>query len=871
MKRFILPLEDKEATLEMVGGKGASLARLKNAGLPVPDGFHISTDAYRMFVKTNQLQPVIESVLDQVDLDVPSSLETASSRIQQAFVEAAIPQQIAAEIASAYADLQGADPSVAVRSSATAEDLPEASFAGQQETYLNVSGAGAVLDGVRRCWASLWTARAIRYRAQQDIDTDGAALAVVVQLLVPAEAAGVMFTMNVISGSRKQMQISAAWGLGDAVVGGRVTPDDYLVEKTSRKVLQRTAAEKEVMTVRVDGGSEDQPVPENLRNVPVLTDENLKELTGLGVKIEELFGMPVDIEWAMADSRFYILQARPITALPDMIVPPPDEWELPEGKGRYMRGSIIDMMPEPLSPLFAAMGLNAYNAAMEQMMRDVTGANSGKFPADIVTTIQTYAYMKVNYSAGEWWDMLFILGPKLKKLIQVGPRNFREEALPRYKEVVQCLEQKDVKEMSGHELWSDARELTYAALYFLALLQVYTLGAAAGSEGLFSALYNRFYNDEEKPDASAFLMGHNTIPMQADKAVWDMAMWAKDHETLREYLLSQKTGRITADLAGTQLPAGITHEIWQEWVQKMMDYRREFGYILYDLDFARSIPAEDPGPALEVLKIHLRGEGANPYERQEKLERQRLEAVANLKAEMRGLRGWAVRKALKWVTNTSAVREDSIASIGIAYPRIRILLRELGRRLNAAGVLMEPDDIYWLEEAEIEKRLENLNAGRLMDSMEDQISHRKEIIRAAKKHLPPTQIPYSKTYMGIPLEVFVPGEGGQEGNQLKGVGASTGRVTGTARVLHGPEDFDQMRQGDILVAKLTTPAWTPLFTMASAVVTDIGGPLSHGSIVAREYGIPAVMGTVAATRVIQNGQVIQVDGDAGLVTLTVKA
>ena len=213
------------------------------------------------------------------------------------------------------------------------------------------------------------------------------------------------------------------------------------------------------------------------------------------------------------------------------------------------------------------------------------------------------------------------------------------------------------------------------------------------------------------------------------------------------------------------------------------------------------------------------------------------------------------------------VREDSIASIGLAYPRLRALLQELGRRLVNAGAIAEARDIYWLEEAEITDRLDALEKGEQLDSLADLVEERKKLHQAEQEIMPPTQLPYSKTYMGIPIEAFIPGEGGQEGNRLKGVGASGGKVTGVACVLHGPEDFDQMQQGGILVAKLTTPAWTPLFAMAGGVVTDIGGPLSHGSIVSREYGIPAVMATTAATRVIQSGQTITVDGDAGYVII----
>jgi pyruvate,water dikinase len=208
--QLVLPLDDKRADLETVGGKGASLARLMNAGLPVPHGFHITTEAYRRFVAENNLQRIIDEALDQVNLEKPSTLENASAHIGQAFLSAEIPHDVAAAIVGAYGDLQGSKPSVAVRSSATAEDLPEASFAGQQESYLNVSGAENVLEATRKCWGSLWTARAIGYRARQGIQSDGVALAVVVQELVPAEVAGILFTVDPISGSRLVAVVAAA-------------------------------------------------------------------------------------------------------------------------------------------------------------------------------------------------------------------------------------------------------------------------------------------------------------------------------------------------------------------------------------------------------------------------------------------------------------------------------------------------------------------------------------------------------------------------------------------------------------------------------------------------------------------------------------
>jgi phosphohistidine swiveling domain-containing protein len=866
--QFILLLSDAQATLESVGGKGASLARLINAGFPVPEGFHITTEAYRRFVQENELQPLIDATLQQVDVEKPSTLENAAQAIRDAFKSATIPGDIASAIVGAYGDLSGTDPAVAVRSSATAEDLPEASFAGQQETYLNVSGADHVLEATLKCWSSLWTARAIGYRLRHGVSSAGVALAVVIQHLVDAEVAGILFTINPVDGRREHALISAAWGLGDAVVGGRVTPDEYVMEKGSGRMIRRDVADKEIMTVKVDGDIEDQPVPENLRKVPVLQGSDLTELNRLGVEIEELYGMPMDIEWALADGKLAIVQARPITALPDEVAAPEEEWPLPDPKGRYMRASIVDLMPDPLSPLFATMGLSAYNSSFRQAMADIAGSKKYFLPADLILTIRNYAYMTVNFTAGEWWGMLSILLPKIPGLIRSGPTHFREVALPEYQRKVDELSGKTIADMPVEDLWQDAYELMYAAAYHMSILQVDTLGAAAGSEGLFTALYNRFLRREGDPKAPTFLMGYDTMPMRSEKSLYDLADWAKGYPDLSTYLLEIPAEEITAALERRDQPEGLSPHVWVEWQTRMDAHLEAFGHLFYDFDFAKPVPAEAPTPLFETVKMYLRGEGVNPHERQHKLGEARKQATEDLLARARGLRGWAVRKALGWAQSLGQVREDSYASIGLSYPRLREMLKELGRRLVAAGAIQAPADIFWLEASEVESFLQPLGDGITLNSMHEIIETRKAAVKATEKLIPPTQLPYSDKYMGIPLEVFVPGEGGLEGDKLKGIAASPGRVIGKACVLRSPNDFDQMEQGAILVAKMTTPAWTPLFAMAGGIVTDIGGPLSHGSIVAREYGIPAVLGTVAATRIIQSGQQITVDGDAGTVTLT---
>jgi len=397
---FVVALDDASATLEKVGGKGASLAHMAAAGLPVPPGFHITTAAYRRFITENGLQEQILSAVSAVTVDQPATLEEASRKIGSLFAQSAMPDEIAEAIGLAYAALSGGDLPVAVRSSATAEDLPELSFAGQQETYLNMHGEAMVLDAVKRCWASLWTARAIGYRASHHIPQEEVGLAVVVQALVPADASGILFTANPLTGARDQVMINAAWGLGEAIVGGQVTPDTFMVDKVSGAITQQEISEKDVMTILNQSGTHEEAVPTDRRTQAVLSPAQVASLVRIGVQIEDLYGQPMDIEWALHDGHISVVQARPITALPEPAtgsqVTRADEWELPNPKGHYYRASVIELLPDPLSPLFATLGLPAWSRATAGIFGSLGLANV--FPEEILITINGYGYYSMSFT-----------------------------------------------------------------------------------------------------------------------------------------------------------------------------------------------------------------------------------------------------------------------------------------------------------------------------------------------------------------------------------------------------------------------------------------------------------------------------------------
>jgi rifampicin phosphotransferase len=866
---MILPLMSSQATLEKVGGKGASLARLAAAGLPVPDGFHITTEAYNRFVEENNLQAGIRAALEQVDLQQPTTLEAVSTAIREMFARAQTPPDVAGAIAQAYAELAGRDPAVAVRSSATAEDLPEASFAGQQETYLNVQGTAQVLEAVKRCWASLWTARAIGYRSRQGIGPLGLSLAVVVQNLVPAEAAGILFTANPVNGRRDQAMISASWGLGEAVVGGLVTPDALIVDKASGVVLDRQTADKQVMTTRANGGTQEQSVPAELRRAPVLDDKAAVELVRLGGQIERQYGVPMDIEWALSDGAFFILQARPITALPSAALLEPEisvkiEWKLPNPKGQYMRGSVVDFLPDPVSPLFATLAIPALSrVGVKEVLRPLTRSEP-ILPDDYITTINEYAYMGIGYTPRMWWWIVMRMLPATPRMMRMGIPFWRDTIRPRYVEMVSHWQDKPFETMSTTELWTAIQQVNDAAMLHLASLLVATTGASAGAEGLFTQVYGKMIQHDGDPAAVTFLMGYNSTPIQSEKALYDLAEWSQEHGELAAYLLDTPTEQLVEQLAASSAPVAE----WADFRTRFHEHQKAYGHIIYDLDFARSLPLDDPTPKLEAIKMYLRDQGANPHERQHAAEAKRVQAAETTLQRLKGLRRWAFRKTLGMAQTMAQVRENALSDIGLGYPVLRKILHELGRRCAQAGWIAQGEDIFWLEADEVRDVVASLERRGPVTSLAGYVTQRKATHQAFKRATPPPTLPPKKKFMGINLASFTPAaEDSQTGGTLKGISASAGRVTATACVLNGVEDFDQMKPGYVLVATTTTPAWTPLFAMASGVVTDIGGPLSHGSIVAREYGIPAVLGTGVATRRIRSGQTITVDGSAGTVAL----
>ncbi|MFZ0963131.1 MAG: PEP/pyruvate-binding domain-containing protein, partial [Terriglobia bacterium] len=624
---FILNLDSPQATLERVGGKGASLARMVAAGLPVPPGFHITTEAYRRYVEENHLGDRILSAAAQAQANDPAALDRASEQIQSLFAQGMIPDDIAEMIRRWYGEL-GADAPVAVRSSATAEDLPGMSFAGQLESYLNVRGGEEVIHAVKRCWASLWTGRAIGYRQRQGIRPEDVSMAVVVQQLVAAQVAGVVFTANPLTGARDELMINAAWGLGEAIVSGRVTPDTIVINKQTGAMTSQEIASKEVMTVRSPEGTCEEPVPVDKRQRAALNTAQAADLARLGVKIELLYGQAMDIEWAIGDGRIFIVQARPVTALPEPRAAL--EWKVPREGGRYFRNAVAELLPDPLSPLFATLALPLWNEATQKTLTEAMGLQRDSFA---LLTIHDYAYYEIALTAWQSVRLFFTLtarGRRLVGMLRTARRRWAEEAHPRYANVVSEWTGRDLAATPARELLAGAHLIVEAAASYYVTVQ-FVLAAANLSEALFTNAYTRLIKRPGDPPALTFLLGFDSAPIRAEKSLYDLARWSRREDDLAGYL-ARVSGKDLAAAYESPLAPIADRESWREFTARLAEHLKQFGHAVYDLDFSKRVPAEAPAALLETLKYFITGQGRDPYERQAAAAAAREQAAESLLA-----------------------------------------------------------------------------------------------------------------------------------------------------------------------------------------------------------------------------------------------
>jgi len=853
--------EIRKDDIALAGGKGANLGELSHAGLPVPPGFVLTTAAYDAFVDAGGLKDEIVGLASQAD--DPAAFEAAEGKIRALFARGELPDAMADEIRTAYDRLANGG-AVAVRSSATAEDLPGASFAGQQETYLNARDAGALLEAVRACWTSLWTARAMAYRRRQNIEPASVSLAVVVQQMVPAEAAGMLFTADPVSGRRDRSVINAAWGLGQAVVGGQVTPDTLVVDKASGRTISRETADKEVMTVCVEDGTGERRVPEARRRRPVLDDEAAAELARYGARIEDHYGAPQDIEWALADGQFFILQARPITTLSP---PPPGDvhWDPPVPGSAWWRRQVVENLPEPLSPLFDELYLReGLELSIDDIMAffGMTYLSLEDF-ADrpFFTTINGYAYSRANYKFN-WRVIPMVLRTTADEFrIMFGDETlayWREQALPAYLTTIERWKVSDPATTPDERLLDGVRELalTDARYWFACALMI-------ARAKVTDALLGRFLTVAARGLTSGmFLRGFPSPTVDAETELEGLAKQVRASDEQRALVAATPAAGLPEALEGT--PAG------QAWLAAFARYLDRYGHQVYNLDFVAPTQADDPLPVLLSLKAMAQRPGRDPRARQQSIVAERDTLVEETARSLGPLRRRLFRVLLGWAQRFGPDREQALFYMGAGWPTLRRLALELGQRLVESGSLLAAEDIFFLETSEIGAAIASRTAGEASPELARLARERRELRETRKRLHPPPVVPLGHKLRFGPFDASAWET--QRHNQpvgaiLQGFAVSPGQVTAPASVIRSPADFLGMEPGTVLVCPTTTPAWTPLFSQARGLVTDVGGILAHGSIVAREYGIPAVLGTGIATTRIRSGQTIRVDGDAGTVTL----
>ncbi|MDE0189954.1 MAG: PEP-utilizing enzyme [Gammaproteobacteria bacterium] len=870
------------ATLEQVGGKGHSLTQLAGAGFAVPDGCILPTAVYRRFVRaTGVEQSVLEAAKPEI-VRGTLSFDTAAGRIRDLFDSPSLSDDLFNSLRKAYTDVAADAASVAVRSSATAEDLPDFSFAGQQESYLNILDLEAFVVAVRRCWASAWSARALAYRHRVGVDNDNVAVAVVVQRMVDADVSGVLFTANPATGARGEMIVNASYGLGEGIVGGTVGPDEFVLDRESLAVRDTHLGDKARMVVGTGkGGTRPVDVEADRRSLPSLSASQLAELGHQARAVEKHFdGIPQDIEWAFASGKLWLLQSRPITNLP----PEPlvdVRWDPPEPGAYLQRSQWVEHVPEPVSTLFE--DLHMKRSLQEAWGRNLVRHGNHDFedtqpPASfhLTTTVNGFAYRQVGEPPRTGQPRPRRPGRRsrlaarlrtLRMYLTFVPR-WRYVALPRYRREIRAWHALEPKAATVEQLWTGIRAMSKADARYWYNNGVWN--AFALTRGTEYQLHGFL---EEHGDglftSGLFLSGLASPAFDAQTSLAAVAKAIRDRDALFEAAIAASPHRLLEILD--------RHPDGGKARATLDGYFAQYGHQVFTMDFVEPAEAESPLNTLRSLQALL----AAPYDgdaARRQLRQRRRKAIRAASRHFRGTLRWRFWWRLWVARRYYPNRERAMFELGRAWTVLRPFARELGRRLAEAGTLHEPEDIFFLTTDELGRAVRSIAALRRLPESHrhahypdgpglpeyaDLAVERRELREARKRLKPPVLIPGPPPWSPLPSDV----DAETPNNALEGSAVSPGRVTGEACVILSPNDFDRMRPGTILVCPATTPAWTQLFPQAIGLVTDIGGILAHGSIVAREYGIPAVLGLVDATERIRDGQTLTVDGDKGLVEL----
>lgn len=855
--------------IERLGGKGINLLKMTQAKFPVPPGYVVTTVAYHEFVKANNIGQKIIALAKSINYADISSVEKVSAEIRKLFINSPVPDLIAKEIKDAYARLKqlGSD-RVAVRSSATAEDLAEASFAGQQDTYLNIRGDEGLLNAVRSCWGSLWTARAVSYRAKQGISMDGLGLAVVVQQMVIADAAGVMFSVNPVTGARKEMIINAAWGLGEAIVGGHVQPDAIVAEKATGKVISLDVAEKSVITVMTERGTEEQELKDARRNRRVLEDKDIARLVEIGRLVEDHYKSPQDMEWAVANETFYLLQSRPITSLPE----DPEEVEkvrqqeiervkkMADGARRvWILHNLTETLPMPtpltwdivsefmtgrggFGKMYSDIGYNPSERVREEGFLELIGGRIYADPdraAELFSDNSPFAYDLEELA-------------KDPKLMDAAPTKFMPEriggklllALPKY-----------LRQMSrAGKIMAEQRRMAVDR-FEKEILPPYLAWVKEKRNQDLRKLSIAQLLDEIDARADYVLQGFGGESLKPGfyGAVADAGMNALLTQLMGEELARQHALTLTQGLDGdtTIEQAGAMYDVAQGKM-KLADFLERFGHrAVEEMELSRPRWREDSFYVSQILGVYEGKDIKSPHEMHTANVARRKEAENNLPKLLEEWGGSVLLDDLmvdvKDAQRMLPYRESGKHYLMMGYETIRLPIMELARRWGLG------QDIFFMTRREL-REFESRS-----EALRSQLTGRKSKWQAMRKLDMGDVVDTDKIDK---LGVF---EISDDGSEIKCDPIAAGLATGRAELVKDPGEAAGLSAGYVLVCQSTDPAWTALFVHAAALVVEKGGVLSHGAIVARDYGIPAVV-CPGAMRRIQQGAQLRIDGNRGVIT-----
>ena len=881
--------------LPRVGGKGANLGALSAAGIPVPPGFCLTTAAYDRFLAAlpdPEAQFAAIEALDGQDVD---AARRASEALRQTLGTLPIPDEVIAALKEAHARL-GREHPLAVRSSATAEDLPGASFAGQQDTYLNIRGEAALIDAVRRCWISLFTDRAVLYRARSRFGQRSVRLAVVVQRLVDPEVSGIMFTADPVSGHRGTLSIDAGFGLGEALVGGLISADLYRVDRRRHVVTLAQPGDK-AFAIRSlpGGGTERVDLPPAQRTARALDDAQVLALADVGERIEAFYGgVPQDIEWCIAGGQIHVVQARPITSL----FPLPEATFPAGGLRVYFSFGHVQMMLEPMpklsrevwmyffpagkgdptpdspakkSPYMTEAGSHLYGDITEllrvpRLRRLILPALSVVY-ADMERGLSLLAERLGSEPEGRLRDLLpavlRVVGPVLFRVPLVIAHGEPEAGARAADRRIDDL-QREIRERITAEptpagqlrramselngVFSTVRApLSRMAAGLIGHRLLLRLASADWAEGSRAAL----------DDLLRGLPGNVTTDM--DLQVGDLADRARAHPELVVLLRGDGVGMAWPTLREriAQVAGG------NDFLVELDAFLARYGdRAMSEIDVSRPRWREDPTALLRAIAGGLASGESGSHRRRHAAQVEIGEAAQRtlVAAASRGpggrLRGRLIERLCRVVRAGLGLREHPKFMLVRIFGALRTTVLGVGETLVARGQLTSRDEVFHFGFEELLTALSQPS-----QDLRTEAAHRAaELLRARGRRPPFVLSSEGETPTLTPSRADLPA------GALPGTAASGGVVEGVARLVRDPER-EVLHAGEILVAAFTDPGWTPLFVHAAGVVTEVGGLMTHGAVVAREYGIPAVVSVAGALDKLRSGQRIRVDGTRGFVQI----